>query len=41
MTNIEANAEVTNWLDIINIALSLKRGVPFPSQASVPQLSQI
>lgn len=42
VTNIEANAEVTNWLDIINIALSMKTGRTIPiSEPLYPQLSQI
>jgi hypothetical protein len=41
-TNIEANAEVANWLDIINTALSMKTGRTIPVTAPLyPQMSQI
>jgi hypothetical protein len=42
VTNIEANPEVTNWLDIINTALSMKTGRTIPVSAPLyPQMSQI
>lgn len=41
-TNIEANPEVSNWLDIINTALSMKTGRTIPVSAPLyPQMSQI
>ena len=42
VTNIEGNPEVTNWLDIINTALSMKTGRTIPVSAPLyPQMSQI
>ena len=42
VTNIEANPEVTNWLAIINTALSMKTGRTIPVSAPLyPQMSQI
>lgn len=42
VTNIEPNAEVNNWLDIINTALSMKTGRTIPVSAPLyPQMSQI
>ena len=42
VTNITANPEVTNWLDIINTALSMKTGRTIPvSDPLFPQMSQI
>lgn len=42
VTNIEPNAEVANWLDIINTALSMKTGRTIPVSAPLyPQMSQI
>ena len=42
VTNIELNPEVTNWLEIINTALSMKTGRTIPVSAPLyPQMSQI
>ncbi|HHU35909.1 MAG TPA: hypothetical protein GXZ47_01635 [Treponema sp.] len=42
VTNIEQNAEVTHWLDIVNTALSMKTGRNIPVSAPLyPQMSQI
>jgi hypothetical protein len=42
VTNVDANPEVTNWLDIINTALSMKTGRSIPVSAPLyPQMSQI
>ena len=42
VTNVEANPEITNWLDIINTALSMKTGRTIPVAAPLfPQMSQI
>jgi tetratricopeptide (TPR) repeat protein len=41
-TNVEPNAEIANWLDIINTALSMKTGRTIPVSAPLyPQMSQI
>jgi len=41
-TNVEPNAEVTNWLDIIKTALSMKTGRTIPvSDPLFPQMSQL
>ena len=41
-TNVEENAEVAHWLDIINTALSMKTGRTIPVSAPLyPQMSQI
>ncbi len=42
VTNIEPNGEVTNWLSIINTALSVKTGRTIPvSDPLYPEMSQI
>jgi len=42
VTNVEANPEVSNWIDIINTALSMKTGRTIPVAAPLfPQMSQI
>jgi hypothetical protein len=42
VTNVSPNPEVTNWLDIINTALSMKTGRTIPVSAPLyPQMSQI
>ena len=42
VTNIEENQEITNWLDIINTALSMKTGRIIPVTAPLyPQMSQL
>lgn len=41
-TNVEDNAEIGNWLEIINTALSMKTGRSIPVSAPLyPQMSQI
>jgi hypothetical protein len=41
-TNVESNPEVSNWLDIVNTALSMKTGRTIPVSAPLyPQMSQI
>lgn len=41
-TNIEPNAEISNWLEIINTALSMKTGRTIPVSAPLyPQMSQL
>ncbi len=41
-TNVDENAEVTNWLNIVNTALSMKTGRSIPVSAPLyPQMSQI
>lgn len=42
VTNIEPNPEISNWLEIINTALSMKTGRTIPVSAPLyPQMSQI
>lgn len=42
VTNIEPNVEVTNWLAIVNTALSMKTGRTIPVSAPLyPQMSQL
>lgn len=42
VTNVDPNAEITNWLDIIKTALSMKTGRTIPvSDPLYPQMSQL